>query len=574
MSTFVSRIARYLAALRREPLLLLVVVAWAGIYLTRPSILPLRGEEPRRARIAQEMLDTGDYFVSRVQGVPELGRPPLAEWAIIGSWLLFGEMSPQAIRFPATASMLVAALMLYFYVRGFCSAYGAAAAALIYLSFGQMLQMGRIAESDSLYAAMAALALLGWHRGYVAGRSPWQVWAWGYGFAALAVLAKSPQAGIYFVAAVTAYLAWRRDWRFLFARGHLIGIFVGATIVGAWALPYYLTEGLDLLRQNLFRHVAGRRLNASMLVGHLLAYPWQVVGATLPWSVLLVRYADRRFWRELGSAREAVSFCGIAVVVTLPTVWWSWGTMPRHFMTMYPCLAVLASIVVNQVLVASPATSLVRGWRWFAGFSAAALLIAGLGMGFTSLVDLPVAQAVTQPAPLMIGFAVISILGATSIVWSIRSTGGEEGGSGRRRFAGFVAIAALVGSSYAGPALNMIVAVSEDHATAMRRLKQRFPADTRLVSLGLVDAVFSFHYRDPIRVVPWPKTDDDLPAVGDYFAFDTVLTEGREPSFAWERIAVFACDRNHHEASQRPVVIGRRIAEPATQAAAATSLRR
>jgi 4-amino-4-deoxy-L-arabinose transferase-like glycosyltransferase len=559
--------------LRRESTwLLLIIVVWAAVYATRPSLLPLRGEEPRRARIAQEMIDTGDYFVSRVQGIPELGRPPLAEWAIIGSSRLFGEMSPQAIRFPAMAAMLITALTLFFYLRRFCTEYGATAAALAYLSFGQMLQMGRIAESDSLYAAMTAVALLGWHRGYVDGRSPWRVWAWGYGFAALAVLAKSPQAGIYFVMAVTAYLARRRDWRFLFAPGHLVGGLVGALIIAAWALPYCQIESFDLLRQNLFRHVADRRVNAPQLLGHLLAYPWQVVGATLPWSVLLVRYAGRRFRSDLGSAREAALFCGTAVAVTLPTVWWSWGTMPRHFMTMFPCLAVLAAVVVDRTLAADPASSLARGWRWFAGFAATAPLIIVGGLGMLAIVDVPAARSFIQPPAFVLLFATVATCAAAIVWWSIRNDALVSVRREPRRFAGFVAIVVVLGCTYAGLGLNLIVVVSEDHATAMRRLKQRLPTETRMVSIGVVDPVFVFHYRDPICPLPRSGIESDLPAVGEYFVFDSVLSEGREPEFAWERVAVFACDRNHHDVPQRPVVVGRRLAP--TVAGGATAERR
>jgi len=551
------------AVLRREPLVLLVVAIWAAVYATRPSLLPLRGEEPRRARIAQEMIDTGDYFVSRVQGVPELGRPPLAEWAIVGSSLMFGEMSPQAIRFPAMAAMLITALALYFYVRRFRTSYGAAAAALVYLSFGQMLQMGRIAESDSLYAAMTALALFGWHRGYIDGRAPWRVWTWGYGFAALAVLAKSPQAGVYFVAAVTVYLAWRRDWRFLFAPGHVIGGIVCALVIGAWAVPYQLSVGSDTLGNNLLLNIVDRFLDTDRFLRHLWEFPWQVVGALLPWSLLLVRYLDPRFRRELGSDRDAAVFCGMAVGVTFPTVWFSCTAMPRHYLTLYPCLAVLAGVVVDRSLAAEPATSLARGWRWLAGFAATASLIVVLALGITSLVDIPAARRFEQPVTFVVVFASAAICAALVVLWSIRPGRSSPARYEPRRFAGFAAVVSLLGLLYAGLGLNLIAGLSEDHATAMQRLKRQLPAEARLVSFGFVDAVFAFHYRDPIRLLPWSTSDGGLPAVGDYFAFDPVLSEGREPDFPWQRVAVFACDRNRHDVPQRPVVIGRRIAETA-----------
>ena len=89
----------------------------------------------------------------------------------------------------------------------------------------QVLQLGRMAESDALLTLCLAAALVllalrlrasrtirGWH-GSAATRWP-----------ALAGLAKGPQGPVYFVAITTVFLLWRRDWRFLFNRWHLAGL--------------------------------------------------------------------------------------------------------------------------------------------------------------------------------------------------------------------------------------------------------------------------------------------------------------------------------------------------------------
>ena len=78
-------------------LFLLVILA----YFTRAGDLPLRGEEPTRAQIAFEMLERGDWIVPREQGDPFLSRPPLQNWTIAASYLIFGSREAWVLRLPS-----------------------------------------------------------------------------------------------------------------------------------------------------------------------------------------------------------------------------------------------------------------------------------------------------------------------------------------------------------------------------------------------------------------------------------------------------------------------------------------
>ena len=71
----------------REPELWLLLLLAAGTYLARLDVLPIRGEEPRRARVAYEMLATGDWIVPRQQGDIYLSRPAAGQLADRGHGL-------------------------------------------------------------------------------------------------------------------------------------------------------------------------------------------------------------------------------------------------------------------------------------------------------------------------------------------------------------------------------------------------------------------------------------------------------------------------------------------------------
>ncbi len=59
------------------------LASWAFFYkLGWPSLYELR-DESRRARIAQEMLDSRDWIILRLEGSATLTKPPLYYWAVM-----------------------------------------------------------------------------------------------------------------------------------------------------------------------------------------------------------------------------------------------------------------------------------------------------------------------------------------------------------------------------------------------------------------------------------------------------------------------------------------------------------
>src|SRR5204862_3264315 len=69
-------------------------------------------DEPRFAEASREMIECGDYVVPRFNNQLRLDKPPLAYWAQVASYKIFGE-NDFAARFPsAIAGALVALSIL------------------------------------------------------------------------------------------------------------------------------------------------------------------------------------------------------------------------------------------------------------------------------------------------------------------------------------------------------------------------------------------------------------------------------------------------------------------------------
>ena len=98
----------------------------------------------------------------------------------------------------------------------------------------------------------------------------------------------------------------------------------------------------------------------------------------------------------------------------------------------------------------------------------------------------------------------------------------------------------------------------EDIAGHVEEIRQQLPANTRLVSLGLVHHAFAYFYGQPIPIVELPAAD--LPEGQDYFCLHTYGADPPELPFNWTQITVISCDRFKSETVPKDrVFIGRRL---------------
>ena len=114
--------------------LLIVLLFAVAVLCLRLKALPLYGEETRRALIAREMVETGDWLVPSVQRVFLPSRPPLQNWLIAIAGYGCGSIDIWAARLPSILSTLFIAVILYGYLRLQNSPLGSLAGAISFLT--------------------------------------------------------------------------------------------------------------------------------------------------------------------------------------------------------------------------------------------------------------------------------------------------------------------------------------------------------------------------------------------------------------------------------------------------------
>lgn len=542
-----------------------LVVLVLAVYFTRLTAMPICGEESRWANTAREMIVSGDWIVPRQQGALFPERPPLGSWAIALTGLVRGEVDLVAVRLPSALATLLTTLMIYCYARTWIGRLGSLASAVCYASAAQVMQLGRFGESEAVFTLLVSASLFAWHAGYVLCWRPTVAWSLGYALAALAALAKGPQAPAYFVAACCGYLVVRRDWHWLFSRGHLAGLATFSVVIGAWLVPFAVNYSRAL--DDIWMGLALDRFDSDGLLGHLVSYPLETFACLLPWSPLTVALVWPSVRRGISSARPQAHFLLVAVAVTYPTVWLAAGARGRYFMPLYPCLAVLLGLIVEHC-ASAVATRAERGfWRRHLLGLATASLAGCVALAAAEVDAWNLWADARQGISFVTAWTAVCLVAAALLVWA------ALGARSPRPQVALLVTAAVVGLAWSGAALNVRIREGNELAGVLAEVKRQLPNPRELVSLGKVYHRFVYSYDAPIRQVRWPMSDEEVPADLEWFCFDRrpgdqlqdrsgdddrlgLHTPAWLP-FEWDLIAEVPCDPVQRRGAHRTVVIGR-----------------
>ncbi len=530
----------------------------SACYFSRIADLPIRGEETRRAMVAREIIDTGDWIVPRQQGEPFLSRPPVGSWPI--AWLvkMTGQMSLVEVRLPTVLATVFTTLLIYLYARNFLSPLGALTSGLSYCTFAQVLQLGRVAETEATFTFVFSAALLVWHWGYSARWWTWATWCLPYALLAIATLVKSLQPPVYFCGSVGLFLLWQRDWRFLLSRWHALGIGVFIAIFAAWQLPFYERLGWSAVQQVWASDVGLRFVDASSqgFAMHLLIYPVEVFCCLAPWSLLLPAYLWPQFRRTIAAASPMVTFLGIAWLVALPTCWFVPHARPRYLMPMYPLAAPLMGLVVERVYQIDRMKIVRFGWTLLMGTAALVILGTGLTVGAASWICGISIPQIAQPAWFAAIYLSVAVACAATIVlrWNIWTRASAA--------VNVLLCAIFLALTMSGVAVNSLTALDPQTKQQIAQLRGRVPKSEQLASFGRIATLFSYYWDQPIKLAfeRLPNTAEDVPTKKvDYFCFDWSGDTPPKLPFPWRVEAIIDCGRSSEENLARSVIVGRRI---------------
>jgi 4-amino-4-deoxy-L-arabinose transferase-like glycosyltransferase len=310
-------------------------------------------DEPRFAEASREMIQRADYVVPRFNNQLRLDKPPLAYWAQVASYRIFGENDFGA-RFPSAIAAALTALVIV----GWGYRIGAATvgwwAAIIFTLSLQTFVHAKAAVADMWLVLFMTLAnWIGYeliqrpasHAQRPIFNSQWRLWWTFYLSIALGFLAKGPIAWMPLLTVLTT-IALTRDWQLARHFKFLRGILLMVGVVALWGIPALIQTHGQFFTIGIGRHVIGRSLatmeghGASSFGMYLLLLPFYFVTifvSFFPWSIKLPALA-KRLWRK----RDAIDnylISGILIVFVIMSLVKT--KLPHYTLPAFPLLSLL-----------------------------------------------------------------------------------------------------------------------------------------------------------------------------------------------------------------------------------------
>lgn len=346
----------------------LAVLAFAaavflGTVSSPPSLLD--DVDATYARIAQTMLESGDWATARLNGVVYFDKPPGQVWAIAVSYALFG-VHDWAARLP-----LALAAMAFCWLAWRTGRWAFGDLAGLYAGIGLATCLGLFlftrARMPDVYVGCASLVALDCFLRAREGseRNARTLMLWAGVAIGCGLLCKGLVAAVLPAGAIAAYLLWSGEWRSSWRRMGLPGAIGAALLVAApWHLveiarhPPYFAWGLDsgpgqyrgffwryFVNEHVLRYL-GLRFPADydrvpllwLWAGHVAwLFPWSGLLAALP--KLTFGIADRaRRTRTL-----MLCYCGFCLLFFSASTSQEYYTLPLYG----PAMLLLASAAIQ-----------------------------------------------------------------------------------------------------------------------------------------------------------------------------------------------------------------------------------
>jgi len=334
---------------------LLICCITLAIYLPLIGVAPWNGNEPTRVAVAQDMLRTRNWITPTLHGKLYLTKPPLMNWLIAASGMIFGGITEWTSRLPSVVAMMATGMAVYFMTGQWLNRMSRFIAALATVSMTGLLKKGMSAEIDALFILFVAVILLAWLNGYTKGWRPVVLWGVSLFLVGIAFLTKGPHAAVFFYFTVGAYLLFRRRMSFFFSLAHAAGIIIAAAVLMVYLsavlreIPF--SAYLDMWKTQISSR--GESSHARDFLQHLISYPLDAAMSFMPWALLVLPVLLHPELRERARRlfnNELAVFSLIMIAVNFPLYWLLPNAYVRYILPAGPFLAIILAMLFDCIV--------------------------------------------------------------------------------------------------------------------------------------------------------------------------------------------------------------------------------
>ncbi|MCO6475635.1 MAG: glycosyltransferase family 39 protein [Phaeodactylibacter sp.] len=378
-------------------LLFTALLALLGLFLNL-GVQPVYLEEPRRATIAMEMEENGNFIVPTQFGEFYYKKPPVFNWVVWTSAKVTGGYTAWALRLPTVLSIIFTSVLLFWLGRRYVNPeFGWLSALLFPISGGLYFYFSLLGEIDLFYTLVTFAGFATLFHFQQQGRYRWMFFLT-YALAAVGTLTKGLPSVLFLGLSVLAWLWWEGELKRLLSLAHLAGILVYGALVGGYLLAYHQYNDIGNYLQMMVAESSERTVAENgllKLLEHIFMFPLDTIKDLLPGGLLLL-FAIRRDVRSLLLRNKLLTFVALMFLVNVLPYWISPGARQRYIYMLYPFLLMIG-------LYAYQHREEVKAWRFRAFRILSGILVGAVALGSLAIPFIPGLEFLNYRWPLALG---------------------------------------------------------------------------------------------------------------------------------------------------------------------------
>jgi 4-amino-4-deoxy-L-arabinose transferase-like glycosyltransferase len=306
------------------------------------GVQPLYLEEPRRAIVAMEMLQSGNYIASTLLGEWYYNKPPVYNWILLISAQMFGGFTEFAFRFPTVLSMFAICIIMIFMGKKYLGRITYLAAPLIFICGSSLLfYFSFLAEIDIFYSLITFIGIVAIYY-FGAQQKYYLLFLSVYLLCTIGFLTKGLPSLPFTAISLLVYFIDQKKWQLLFSPAHIAGIALFTLIISGYI---YLYSGYNnpVKLLETFISESGDRTAASMsvmsLLRHLIVFPFDLLKDFMPAGIIILFLFRSDIRHFLLQRNDWIRYCTLIFFFNLLLYWISPGTRMRYVYPIYPFMA-------------------------------------------------------------------------------------------------------------------------------------------------------------------------------------------------------------------------------------------
>ena len=287
---------------------LLLLFLLAVVYCTHLDWFPIHlyTDEARRALVAVEMMQSGDYITPTINGEIYLNKPPLYNWIVAAYFKLSGGYSMFAFRLPVIVATFGIGATVFYFFKKHTYRWLAFFTAIAFMTNGRILlydSLQGLIDTSFSWLVIANFLLI-WHWGQ--SKKWWQLFLVTYFLTALGFLMKGLPAVVFQGLTLLTYFILKKEFRRLFSIQHIAGVLLFLLTTGSYYFAYFTRNDLPFSQvfETIFSESSKRTVVKFGIVDtirHLFTFPFEFLYHFLPWTIFAIALFQRKLMQKIRS---------------------------------------------------------------------------------------------------------------------------------------------------------------------------------------------------------------------------------------------------------------------------------